>query len=55
LREWAYRFEYQSSEERRRWLAPSMHFYNDHRAHSALGYNPPVSRLGRNNLMRRNS
>ena len=55
LREWAYRFEYQSSEERRRWLAPYMHFYNYHRAHSALGYNPPISRLGRNNLLRRNS
>ena len=55
LREWAYRFEYQSSEERRRWLAPYLHFYNCHRAHSALRYNPPISRLDRNNVLRRNS
>jgi transposase InsO family protein len=55
LREWAYRFTYQTSDERRRWLAPYLHFYNFHRAHSALGYNPPVSRLVRNNLLVRNS
>jgi len=55
LREWAYRFEYQSSAERQRWLGPFMHFYNYHRAHSALGYNPPISRLDRNNLLARNS
>jgi transposase InsO family protein len=55
LREWAYRFTYQSSQERRRWLSPYMHFYNCHRAHSALGYNPPISRLVRNNVLRRNS
>src|ERR1700694_768840 len=45
LREWAYRFSYRSSEERRRWLVPYLHFYNYHRAHSALAYNPPISRL----------
>lgn len=55
LREWAYRFEYQSSAERQRWLTPYMHFYNYHRAHSSLGYNPPISRLDRNNVLRRNS
>jgi transposase InsO family protein len=55
LREWAYRFTYSSSEERRHWLSPYLHFYNYHRAHSALAYNPPISRLDRNNVLRRNS
>ena len=55
LREWAYRFTYSSSEERRRWLKPYVHFYNYHRAHTALSYNPPISRLDRNNVLRRNS
>ena len=55
LREWAYRFSYNTSEERKRWLTPYLHFYNYHRAHSAIAYNPPVSRLVRNNLLRRNS
>ena len=55
LREWAYRFEYRSSEERRRWLAPYLHFYNFHRAHSALAYNAPISRLDRKNVLTRNS
>lgn len=51
LREWAYRFAYQNSDERRRWLAPYLHFYNVHRRHSALSYNPPISRLDRNNVL----
>ena len=55
LREWAYRFEYSSSDQRERWLRPYLHFYNFHRAHSALGYNPPISRLDRNNVLKRNS
>jgi transposase InsO family protein len=55
LREWAYRFSYDTSEERKRWLTPYLHFYNYHRAHSAIAYNPPVSRLDRNNVLRRNS
>ena len=55
LREWAYRFAYESSAERKRWLTPYVHFYNYHRAHSALDYNPPISRLDRNNVVRRNS
>ena len=41
LREWAYRFEYTSSAERKRWLTPYMH--------------PPISRLVRKNVLRRNS
>lgn len=55
LREWAYRFVYSSSAERRRWLTPYLHFYNVHRAHSALNYNPPISRLERKNVLTRNS
>jgi transposase InsO family protein len=55
LREWAYRFSYETSEERKRWLTPYLHFYNYHRAHSAMAYNPPISRLDRNNVLRRNS
>ena len=55
LREWAYRFSYNSSEERSRWLEPYLHFYNFHRAHSALQYNAPISRLDRKNVLRRNS
>ena len=55
LREWAYRFRYESSHERRLWLDPYLHFYNYHRAHSSLGDNPPISRLDRNNVLRRNS
>jgi len=55
LREWAYRFSYETSDERKRWLTPYLHFYNCHRAHSSLAYNPPLSRLVRNNLLIRNS
>jgi transposase InsO family protein len=55
LREWAYRFSYNSSEERRRWLEPYLHFYNFHRAHTSLSYNPPISRLDRNNVLTFNS
>lgn len=55
LREWAYRFKYRSSAERRRWLTPYLHFYNVHRAHTALDYNPPASRLVKNNVLTRNS
>lgn len=55
LREWAYRFSYNSSVERKRWLSPYLHFYNFHRAHSALSYNAPISRLDRKNVLRRNS
>ena len=55
LREWAYRFTYESSAERKRWLQPYIHFYNYHRGHSSLGDNPPISRVDRKNVLRRNS
>jgi len=40
-----------SSAERGRLLPSYLHFYNHHRAHSALNYYPPVSRLPRNNVL----
>ena len=52
LREWAYRFVYQSSAERRLWLDRYLHFYNHHRMHQALNALPPISRLPVNNLLR---
>lgn len=55
LREWAYRFAYRTSTERREWLRPYLHFYNAHRRHSALNYNAPVSRLDRKNVLANNS
>src|SRR5436305_10562732 len=33
-------------------LPTYLHFYNCHRAHSAISYNPPISRLDRNNVLR---
>ena len=53
LREWAYRFAYASSDERRASLDPFLHFYNYHRAHTALAGLPPITRLGGNNVMKR--
>lgn len=55
LREWAYRFAYNSSDERGDWLRPYLHFYNVHRSHSALSDNPPISRLPGNNVLTLNS
>ena len=45
LREWAYRFLYQSSRHRQRCLTSYLHFYNWHRQHRALKRKPPASRL----------
>jgi transposase InsO family protein len=44
LREWAYAVPYHSSAERTAALTPWLHYYNWHRAHSALGARPPISR-----------
>lgn len=49
LREWAYGPTWQSSDERNLALDSWLHFYNHHRPHSALGGQPPVTRL--NNLV----
>jgi transposase InsO family protein/transposase-like protein len=42
---WAYARLYESTEQRNTALAGYLHFYNHHRAHSAIGGQPPVSRL----------
>jgi transposase InsO family protein len=55
LREWAYRFRYEHSDQRRALLEPYLHFYNFHRAHRGLGGLPPVSRLRLNNVVSTNS
>jgi transposase InsO family protein len=43
--EWAYRRPYTSSAQRATALAPWLDHYNNHRRHSALGGQPPISRL----------
>jgi transposase InsO family protein len=55
LREWAYVRSYASSAERTAWLPAFLAFYNSRRPHSALGYKPPASRLGGNNLLQLNN
>lgn len=45
LREWAYGPTWQTSEQRNQALGAWLHFYNHHRPHSALGGQPPISRL----------
>lgn len=42
---WAYARLYQSTEQRDTALPGWLHFYNHHRAHSAIGGQPPVTRL----------
>jgi transposase InsO family protein len=51
LREWAYVRSYDNSAERTRLLPAFLNFYNARRPHSALGFKPPATRLGRNNLL----
>lgn len=55
LREWAYGRTWQNSTERTAWLPAFLAYYNARRPHSALGYKPPASRLGGNNLLQLNS
>jgi transposase InsO family protein len=53
-REWAYAFALETSDARS--LLPRyLHFYNHHRAHTALGARPPISRLSLNNAVRINT
>lgn len=42
---WAYAQFYESTEQRNAALPGWLHFYNHHRAHSAIGGHPPVTRL----------
>ncbi len=55
LREWAYGRVWRNSAERTTWLPAFLAYYNARRPHSALGYKPPASRLGGNNLLQLNS
>ena len=43
LREWAYRFAYPSSAHRARALPGYLRWYNQHRPHSSLGGQPPIT------------
>lgn len=45
LREWAYRYPYSTSEERRRALPKWLGYYNHNRPHGSLDGRPPISRL----------
>jgi transposase InsO family protein len=42
---WAYTRHYQSEAERRAALPAWLHTYNHHRPHSAIGGQPPITRL----------
>lgn len=42
---WAYARRYDSTQQRNEALPGWLHFYNHHRAHSAIGDRPPVTRL----------
>ena len=55
LREWAYRFTYPSSQARREMLPRYLHVYNHHRGHTALGSQPPITRLPGNNALTRDT
>lgn len=55
LREWAYGRLWNHSDERSAWLPAFLAYYNTRRPHSALGYKPPASRIGGNNLLQLNS
>jgi transposase InsO family protein len=43
--EWAYRQIFYSNQDRHDALAPWLDYYNNRRRHSALGNQPPISRL----------
>jgi transposase InsO family protein len=45
LREWAYAWPYRTSAERTATLPSWLHLYNWHRPHTALGGQPPISRV----------
>lgn len=55
LREWAYAYAYSHSNERTAFLPHWQHHYNHHRRHSAIGYQPPISRIPLNNVSNLNS
>jgi len=52
LREWAYGRLWENSDQRTAWLPAFLAYYNARRPHSALGYQPPASRIAGNNLLK---
>ena len=54
LREWAYGRVWNNSAERTAWLPSFLAYYNTRRPHSALGHQPPASRLSGKNLLQLN-
>jgi transposase InsO family protein len=55
LTEWAYAQPFTSGQERAEALPAWLHTYNHHRAHTALGGQPPISRIPVNNLTGHNN
>jgi transposase InsO family protein len=55
LREWAYAFAFDSSKARTTLLDRYLHFYNHHRAHSALAGQSPFAWLSLTNVVRINN
>ena len=55
LRQWAYGRLWHTSAERTSWLPDFLDYYNNRRAHSALGFKPPASRIGGNNQLTTNT
>jgi transposase InsO family protein len=55
LREWAYGRVWNNSAERTAWLPSFLAYYNARRPHSALGHQPPASRIYGNNLVQLNT
>lgn len=55
LRDWAYGRIWAHSDERTAWLPAFLAYYNTRRPHSALGYQPPASRIAGNNLLQLNT
>lgn len=45
LREWAYARPYRTSNQRTKALTPWLRYYNAERFHTAIGYQPPISRI----------
>jgi transposase InsO family protein len=54
LREWAYAYAYENSQQRKQQLPTWLHRYNWHRPHAGIGDKTPISRLGltKNNVLR---
>jgi len=46
IREWAYGRAYQNSSQRTGWLPKWIDYYNRHRQHGGIGFQPPITRIG---------